>query len=215
MTTTLAPAVWTAVDLAERFGPIPLDRIITPPAPGMATEEDAIELTERKIHLCELVDGILVEKAMGAFESLLAGEIVRLIGNFVRAHKLGAVLGADGMLKLAPGLIRIPNVAFLSKAKFPSGRYPRTSAWSLAPDLAVEVLSDSNTAEEMKEKLHDYFTAGTRLVWYVEPQLRQVQVFVSPESKRVVKQDQILDGGDVLPGLEINLRELFDELPLE
>jgi Uma2 family endonuclease len=181
----------------------------------MATEEDAIELTERKIHLCELVDGILVEKAMGAFESLLAIEIARLISNFVRARKLGAVLGADGLLKLAPGLIRIPDVAFLSKAKFPGGRYPRTSAWSLAPDLAVEVLSDSNTAEEMKEKLHDYFTAGTRLVWYVDPQLRQVAVYSSPAVKRIVKQDQILSGEDVLPGLEINLRELFDELPLE
>jgi Uma2 family endonuclease len=215
MTTALAPAVWTAVDLAERFGPIPLDRIITPPAPGMATEEDAIELTERKIHLCELVDGILVEKAMGSFESMIAVELAALIRNFVKSRKLGTVLGADGMLKLGPGLIRIPDVAFLSKTKFPSGRSPRASAWSLAPDLAVEVLSDSNTAEEMREKLHDYFTAGTRLVWYVDPQLRQVDVFVSPESKRIVKQDQLLDGGDVLPGLEINLRELFDELPLE
>jgi hypothetical protein len=112
MTTALAPAVWTAVDLAERFGPIPLDRIITPPAPGMATEEDAIELTERKIHLCELVDGILVEKAMGSFESMLAVELAVLIRNFVKSRKLGTVLGADGMLKLGPGLIRIPDVAF-------------------------------------------------------------------------------------------------------
>lgn len=215
MATATAPTIWTAVDLAERFGPIPMNRIVTLPPPGTATEEDAIELTERKIRICELVDGILVEKAMGSFESLLALEIARLIGNFVRPNKLGAVLGADGLLRLAPGLIRIPDVSYLSRAKFPGGKYPRTPAWSLAPDLAVEVLSPGNTAKEMAEKLDDYFNAGTRLVWFVDPKQRQVEVFTSPTASRTVKQDQVLDGGDVLPGFEINLRELFAELQPE
>ena len=215
MATAFPPTIWTAVELAERFGPIPMDRIVTRPAPGQATEDDAIELTERKIRLCELVDGILVEKVMGANESLLAVEIAALLRNWVRPRKLGRVLGEAGLLRLAPGLIRIPDVAFLSNSKFPGGRVPSDSAWSLAPDLAVEVLSKGNTDREMTEKLHDYFTAGTRLVWYVDPRNRQVQIFTSPQSSRIVTQDQTLDGGDVLPGLEINLRELFAELPLE
>ena len=213
--TLLEPPVWTAVELAERFGPIPMDRIVTRPAPGLATEEDAIELTERKVRLCELVDGILVEKAMGSYESMLAAEIIYLLQKFVKPRKLGIVLGESGMLRLAPGLIRIPDVAYLSKAKFPGGRFPRDSAWSLAPDLAIEVLSQGNTKKEMTEKLRDYFTAGTKLVWYVYPKQRRVEVFTSPTAKRIVKHDQILGGGDVLPGLEINLRELFAELPPE
>src|SRR5262245_19041386 len=94
------PTVWNAVELAERFGPIPLSRIVSPPAPGLATEEDAIEWSEGHKRLCELVDGILVEKDMGAYESLLAAEIIRLVGNFVRPRKLGAVLGEAGLLKL-------------------------------------------------------------------------------------------------------------------
>ncbi len=215
LATALETAVWNAEQLAERFGPIPLSRIVTSPAPGLATEEDAIELTEKKVHICELVDGILVGKAMGAFESLLAVEIARLIGNFVKPRNLGVVLGEAGLLRLAPGLIRIPDVAFISKEKFPGGRFPRDSAWSLAPDLAIEVISEGNTKKEMAEKLQDFFTAGARLVWYVYPKLRHVEVFTSPEAKRIVKHDQILDGGDVLPGLEINLRELFAELPPE
>lgn len=215
MTIAVEPAVWTAVDLVERFGPIPIDRIVTHPVPGQATEEDAIDLADRKVRLCELIDGILVEKAMGVYESLIAIQIARLIGNYVQPRKLGVVIGEAGMLRLAPGLIRMPDVAFLSKAKFPGGKIPRDSAWSLAPDLAVEVLSKGNTDKEMAEKLHDYFTAGTRLVWYVDPRQRQVQAFVSPTDSRIVTQDQSLDGGDVLPGFELSLKELFAELPVE
>lgn len=215
MSIALEPAVWTVVDLAERFGPIPIDRIVTCPPPGQATEEDAIELADRKVRLCELVDGILVEKAMGANESLLAVEIAALLRNWVKPRKLGRVLGEAGLLRLAPGLIRIPDVAFLSSDKFPGGKIPRDSAWSLAPDLAIEVLSKGNTDKEMTEKLHDYFTAGTRLVWHVDAKKRQVQVFTSSQASRVVKEGEILDGGEVLPGFELNLQELFADLPQE
>src|SRR5206468_6862066 len=107
MATALEPTVWTAVDLVERFGAIPLDRIRTTPPPGLATEEDAIELTEKKVGIFELVDGILVGKDMGAFESMIAGEILSLLRNFVRPRKLGVVIGEAGMLRLAPGRISI------------------------------------------------------------------------------------------------------------
>jgi Uma2 family endonuclease len=79
----------------------------------------------------------------------------------------------------------------------------------------VEVISKGNTAKEMAEKLRNYFAAGSRLVWYVDPQKRQVEVFTSAESRRVVKEGETLDGGDVLPGFEISLKELFAELPRE
>jgi Uma2 family endonuclease len=210
-----SPAIWNAVELAERFGPIPMNRIVTQPPPGLATEEDAIELTERHDRPCELVDGILVEKVMGAYESMLAVEIAALLRNWVKPRKLGTVLGADGMLKLAPGLIRIPDVAYLSMEKFPGGRFPKGAAAALAPDIAVEVLSPSNTKQEMDEKLDDYFAAGCRLVWHFDPQKQQVEVFTGPEAGRIVTIDQVLDGGEVLPGFELNLRELFAELPPE
>jgi Uma2 family endonuclease len=206
---------WTAKRLFERFGPIPLARIRTVPEPGSATEEDVVAINDHENRLCELVDGILVEKTVGAYESILAMEIGRLLGNWVKPRKLGVVLGADGMLKLAPGLIRIPDVAYLSIEKFPSGRFPRAAAPRLAPDLAVEVLSRHNTKQEMAEKLNDYFVAGSRLVWYVDPKPREVAVYTSPKRKRMVRGTQKLEGGDVLPGLIIDLAELFSDLPLE
>jgi len=217
MTTLVEPNVetWTAERLYRRFGPILLARIVTRPAPGLATEDDVVWLDDHEDRLCELVDGILVEKAMGAYESMLAMEIGRLLKNFVKPRKLGTVLGADGLLRLAPGLVRIPDVAFLSMEKFPGGRFPRKKILPAAPDLAVEVLSDSNTKQEMAEKLNDYFTAGARLVWYVDAEECQVEVFVSPTDKRIVREDELLSGGNVLPGFELSLRELFAELPPE
>jgi Uma2 family endonuclease len=206
---------WTAERLYRRFGPILLSRVLTTPTPGFATEEDVVWLDDHQDRLCELVDGILVEKAMGAYESILAVEIARLLKNFVKPRKLGTVLGEAGLLRLAPGLVRIPDVAYLSMEKFPGGRFPKQKILPAAPDLAVEVLSESNTRQEMEEKLTDYFRSGARLVWYVDPELRQVAVFTSPSNPRIVTEDQLLDGGDVQPGFELNLRELFAELPPE
>ena len=207
--------VWTAVRLAERFGPIPLDRVRTSPPPGLATEDDVVEIHDRENRLCELVDGVLVEKTMGAYESMLAVEIAALLRNWVKPRKLGTVLGADGMLRLAPGLVRIPDVAYLSIAKFPRGRFPRGGIAPLAPDLAVEVLSPSNTKAEMQEKLEDYFTHGARLVWYVDPESRTIDVFTGLESRQTLPEAATLDGGDLLPGFQLNIRELFAELPPE
>jgi Uma2 family endonuclease len=209
------PDEWTAVRLAQRFGPIPLSRIRTIPPPGLATEDDVVEIHDREDRLCELVDGVLVEKTMGAYESMLAMEIGRLLKNWVKPRKLGTVLGADGLLRLAPGLVRIPDVAFLSMAKFRNGRFPKGAIAPLAPDLAVEVLSASNTKLEMNEKLHDYFTHGARLVWYVDPESRTVEIFTSTIAKRALAEKDTLDGGEVLPGFQLSIQELFAELPPE
>jgi Uma2 family endonuclease len=79
----------------------------------------------------------------------------------------------------------------------------------LYPDLAVEVLSKSNTEKEMKRKLREYFEAGTRLVWLVDPKARTVRVYTSPRKFKLLTEDQTLDGGEVLPGFELSLRKLF------
>jgi Uma2 family endonuclease len=209
------PADWTAVQLAERFGPIPLNRIRMSPAPGSATEDDVVEIHDREDRLYELVDGVLVAKAMGAYESMLAVEIACILRSWVKPRKLGTVLGAAGMLQLSPGLARIPDAAFLSMDKFPRGRFPKGAIAPLAPDLAVEVLSPSNTKNEMDEKLRDYFAHGTRLVWYVDPKTQSIDAYTSPTDKRTYRAPGNMDGGSVLPGFELNIAELFAELPPE
>jgi Uma2 family endonuclease len=199
----------TAVDLVEKFGPIPLSRICHYKPPGEATEEDVVWLDDHADKLCELVEGILVEKAMGSYESLLAVEIAALLRNFVKPRKLGGVLGADGMLRLSPGLIRIPDVSFISAAKLADNALRKHRVARLAPDLAVEVLSDSNTDKEMEQKLKDYFAAGTQLVWIVNPDAKTLLAHTSSAGSRLYREKERVPGDPVWPGFELDLASLF------
>jgi Uma2 family endonuclease len=116
------------------------------------------------------------------------------------------------MVRLAPGLIRIPDVCFFSWARLPGRKISRKAFSERAPDLAVEVISRSNTRKEMQQKLHEYFANGSRLVWYVYHLPRnEVRVYTSPQDCSVLAADQVLDGGDVLPGFRLELSELFAE----
>ncbi len=203
---------WTAADLVESFGPIPLWRICQDPAPGTATEQDVIDIHGQEKRLFELVDGVLVEKTVGYQESYLAVLIARLLGNFVAEHGLGIVLGADGMTRLAPGLIRIPDVSFIPWERHPDRSVPALPFVPFAPDLAVEVLSPSNTAKEMDRKLKDYFASGVRLVWYVDPVQRTAEVLTAVDRSVVLREGDALDGGEVLPGFVLPLAVLFADL---
>jgi Uma2 family endonuclease len=200
----------TVADLLERFGPLPIGRIRTNPPPGAATEQDVIDIEAQESRLYELVDGILVEKTVGIYESYLAARLIHLLAGFVERHRLGIVVGADGMMRLAPGLVRIPDTSFVSWDQLPGRRVPRVPIADLAPDLAVEVISPGNTAREMEQKLQEYLAAGVRLVWYVLPEPREVHAHTA-ERHDVLTLDQELSGGDVLPGFVLPLRQLFEE----
>ena len=160
--------------------------------------------------LVELVDGVLVEKAMGFIASVVAVQIILRLGRFVERQRLGLVAGPDGAQRLMPGLVRIPDVSFFSNERLPGGICPETPIPSLVPDLAVEVLSPSNTPAEMARKNREYFAAGVRLVWHLDPETRSAAVFTSPENPTIIDSQGTLDGGDVLPGLRISLERVFD-----
>jgi Uma2 family endonuclease len=140
------PTTVTLADLIERFGAMPAWRIRTVPKPGAATEQDVIDIEAREDRLCELIDGVRVEKTVGYWESYLAVELVAQLQNFVKPRKLGIVTGEAGMMCLFPCVVRIPDVAFAGREKFPDRRLPRKPIPALVPDLAVEVLSEGNTA---------------------------------------------------------------------
>src|SRR5262245_53507087 len=203
----------TPADLLERPGNVPLDRIRFRPYPGTATEADVLAAMEApRKRLCELIEGVLVEKAMGYTESLLAGYLIVLLDAFVRPRNLGVITGADGTVRLFAGRVRMPDVAFTSWDRLPNRRLPAEPIPNLAPDLAVEVLSESNTAAEMARKRHDYFAAGVRLVWQIDPDARTVSAYTAPEPPTVLAEADTLDGGAVLPGFALPLRDLFAEL---
>jgi Uma2 family endonuclease len=189
--------------VADRLGGIPVDRIVRWPPPGTATDEDLL----REPRLCELVDGVLVEKPMATFESLLAIILVRILGPYLDVHDLGIVVGEAGLQRLAPGLVRAPDVSFISWDQFAGRKRPREAIFSVFPDLAVEVLSPTNTEKEMARKRGEYFAAGTRLMWIMDPESVTVQVWTSPVDCSVRTVDDVLDGGDVLPGFRVSIRE--------
>lgn len=206
LATTESP---TIADLLAELGDIPPHRVLLRPYPGTATEQDVIDIQARHKRLCELVDGVLVEKTLGYEESALTVLIATYLVNFVRPHDLGIVAGADGTLRLRPGLVRIPDVSFVSWARLPERQSPGKPIPDLAPDLAVEVLSERNTPKEMGRKLGEYFSVGVRLVWYVDPKARTVEVFTAVDRSTMLDEGRTLDGGDVLPGFVLPLRELF------
>jgi Uma2 family endonuclease len=214
MTSALSPAVSleTLADLLEHLGGIAPERVRLHPAPGMATEDDLLSVHDHQGRLCELVDGVLVEKAMGFRESLLAGALIEAMRRFVRQHNLGLVTAPDGMLRLAAGLVRIPDVAFISWDRLPDRRVPTAPIPALAPDLAIEVLSAGNTSREMARKCREYFAAGVRLVWLVDPEARTVAVYTAPETPTVLSEEDSLHGDAVLPGFGLSIRALFAEL---
>jgi Uma2 family endonuclease len=199
----------TFADLLEQLGDIPLHRIRLRPPPGMAKERDVIRMHDRENRLCELVDGVLVEKTMGARESLLAGLLLYYVWDFLHENDVGLALGADGTLRLMPGLVRIPDVCVITWERLPTRELPEKPIPNLVPDLAVEVLSRSNTKKEMARKLREYFAVGVRLVWYVQPRSRSVTVYTAPNQSVRLTENQTLEGGIVLPGVSLPLRRLF------
>lgn len=204
---------WTAVDLVQRFGPIPLARVRMTPAPGTATEQDLIEVNERKQGLCELVDGTLVEKTVGWYESYLAALFVEILNSFVRQRGLGIVLGADGSTQLAAGLVRVPDVSFFAAESLPKGGVPHLPIMPVVPTIAIEIISPSNTRQEMDRKLKDYFAAKVREVWYVYPQQAEIHRFTDPTSVEILGRGTILSSPGILPGFELSLDECFANQP--
>ena len=211
MTKVIRPPskVRTIADLLKRLGSIPPERVWFRPVPGTATEQDVIDIEVRENRLCELVDGVLVEKTVGFYESRVAALLGHYLERSLDHQDLGIVLGADGTLRLMPGLVRIPDVSFISWDKFPNRELPAEPIPDLVPDLAVEVLSEGNTAEEMRRKLREYFKVGVRLVWLIDPATRTAEVYSSPRKKTTIPADGTLDGGTVLPGFRLALQELF------
>jgi Uma2 family endonuclease len=209
MSIATPPGTETVADLLKRLGDVPPSRVRMVPTPGTATEKDVIRIHDREGRLFELVDGVLVEKGMGFHESRYAIFLGYFLIDFLRRHELGTILGADGMMRLFPGLVRIPDVAFVSWERFSKSDQERAAIPTISPDLVVEVLSKSNTRKEMERKLDEYFKAGVRLVWYVDPKSRTVRVYTARRDFTTLTANDELDGGEVLPGFRLPIAEWF------
>ena len=204
----------TIGQLLEQLGDIPPSRVLLKPTPGKATEADLLRTIERKGRLCELVNGTLVEKPMGYDEGSLSIRIGHLLASFLDEHDLGNLSGSDGTMRLMPGLVRVPDVSFTRWNKFPEGRRSAGPITDFGPDLAVEILSASNSKAEMRRKVREYFVSGTELVWLVDPVSRTIVVYTSPDETVALSESDTLEGGAVLPGFSVAVERIFRGLPL-
>ncbi len=198
----------TIANLLEGLGDIPPERVRLSPFPASA--DDVARIWDRERRLFELVDGVLVEKPMGFWESRVAIILGYFFEKFLENANLGIVAGEAGMVQLQFGLVRIPDLSFVSWKRLPGRRIPRKPVPALVPDLAVEVLSASNTEAEIRRKLREYFAAGVRLVWVIDPETRTACAYTSLKRVRNIPADGVLEGGKVLPGFSLALQELFD-----
>jgi Uma2 family endonuclease len=182
-----------------------------PAEQGRITAETLYDLPDDG-HRYELAAGRLVRMPpAGARHGSIAARIARLLDEYVEDQDLGCVCTADTgfILQRDPDIVRAPDVGFVAKARLAGGGEPERF-WPFAPDLAIEVVSPSDRADELREKIRDYFAAGTRLVWVVYPGTRSVEVHRSMREARGLGEDDQLDGGDVLPCFYCPVRRCFD-----
>ena len=205
----------TLADAIRDLGDVPLDRILWTPRPGTATEADLMHFrvagNGRRL---ELVDGVLMEKPMGARESYLAFTLMYFLGAYQRSHNIGVFGAPDAIMRLRPELLRIPDIHFTSWANLPSDAAHMRPVADYPPDLAVEILSESDRPGMMARKRREYFNAGTRVVWVVDPLARLLAVYADPadpDAHTTLTAADTLTGEPVLPGFALPLAELFDD----
>ena len=176
-------------------------------------QEEELELLTEPDGLYEVIDGRVVEKPIGAYEIWLAGMVYGLLNPYVKGNSLGRAM-PEMIFNLRPTVNRErrPDVAFVSFERWARNRQvPQTRSWAVVPELAIEIVSPTSTADEVAEKLEEYFQVGVRSVWVVYPRQFKVYVYTSPTAVRVLALDDELDGGDVLPGFRLRLKKIFEQ----
>lgn len=196
-------------ELLRDLGDISPDRVAFDPPPGRATLRDLHRINALKQGIFELVDGTLVEKAMAWSGSIVTARLIRLVGAHVDDNDLGVMTAPDGMYRFKPKLVREPDISYMSWERLGRRDIPSRNVSDIPPDLAVEVLSDANTPAEMARKREEYFNAGVRLVWIIDPDEFPVDIYTAPTTVTHLTESDALDGGDVLPGFRIPLKTLF------
>jgi len=179
--------------------------------PTTQTAKSVTAFVDDAVKIYELVDGELEAKEMGG--SLHSGVGTRLIiemGMHVKLNKLGAVYGPDAGFQIGNNE-RMPDVSFISASRIPE-EGETEDIWRVAPDLAVEVISPSESWVKVNRKIRDYFAAGVQQVWLISLELREAHIYDSPKEIKVLSESDDLTNETLLPGFHCRIGELF-QLP--
>jgi Uma2 family endonuclease len=181
------------------------------PQKALLTVEDLYTLPDDGLRH-ELVAGTLIsEPNPGARHGRVMIRVASLLSGHARARNLGVVLGGDAGFVLArsPDTMRGPDVSFVSRERFEKVGDVET-AFPGPPDLAVEILSPHDRPGEVRAKVADYLTAGTKLVWVVDPSMGSVTVYRSLFAPRALSGEDRLEADELLPGFTCSVAEIFE-----
>lgn len=162
----------------------------------------------------ELIDGKLVERNMGAKASEVAATVISLVRNHARNHNLGKVFSSDCGYQCFPNhpkQVRFADGSFVARGRLPEERVPQ-GHMRIAPDLAVEVISPNDIADEVEAKREEWLEAGVRLLWLIYPAIRSVRVYHAGGPCPTLGPKDDLSGQDVLPGFVSKVAELFEDV---
>jgi Uma2 family endonuclease len=181
----------------------------------LITADELLAMPHRDEHgndcRLDLVRGEIIKKPLfSLLHGMLCADLGAIIGAFVEANDLGAVFGTGTgfLVEQNPDSVLGIDVSFVSHERL-RGLENLDTFPPFAPDLAIEVLNPSDTTSEVNEKITLYLAAGSRAVWVFNPRRRTVAVYSSPSEFQTLSEQDTLDGGDVLPGFELKLSELF------
>jgi Uma2 family endonuclease len=182
---------------------------------AVETSTGTVPIAVTSDSLYEVVDGQIEEKTLGVEESEIASLLHGFLFMFLHQHRLGRSLSETAFrIDLAKDLQRRPDVAYVSRSKWPvKRRAPRTPVWDIVPDLAIEVVSPTNAAVHVQAKIHEYFEAGVSRVWVIYPQQKTIHIYASTTEIHVLQLGDELDGGDLIPGFRLPLAALFEDDP--
>lgn len=164
--------------------------------------------------LYEIIDGQRVRTPpMGVYAIWTACRLARFLGNFADENLGRTIMEAIFHLPAPINRDRRPDIAFVSYERWAKDRpIPATeNAWNVVPNLATEVVSPTDSVDELEQKIAEYFRAGVQLVWVVHPTRTKVHIYHSPTQITVLSRDEVLDGGAVVPGFQLALSQLFTE----
>jgi Uma2 family endonuclease len=179
--------------------------------PPLLTAEEYLDLPDDG-ERGELVRGQVVREPPPSYgHGSVTGNVYFHLRRFVERHHAGRVVGEAGfVVARGPDTVRGPDVSFVSAAR-DAAHQGKRGFFEGAPDLAVEILSPANTWREMARKTADYFAAGAHRVWIVDPAKQTVVVHVPGRPPETLTAADRLDGGDLLPGLSLPVRRIFED----
>jgi len=195
-------------DVLAKLGNVPAERVRLHPSPGTVTLTDLRKVQKRE-GLYELIDDTLVRKPMGSKESRITQLLSHMLLIHILEHHSGLFYGESSLYEFEPGVVLSPDLSLVPWDRVPNRQEPDAAIMTIMPNLVIEVLSQSNTAAEMRRKRVIYFKGGVERVWEVDIKVRTLTAYHTADEYETYTRNDIVPGEPMMPGFELSLTELF------